>query len=96
VRNRRPFDPLRLSYAVMVMNRYLTKMCDQLIALLSTEHSTSLVWGGKESDTEAIDIDESDEDRLFSYKVTKRYERESAALRPAFKVVSSPIKPNFT
>ena len=83
----------------MLMNRYLTKMCDQVIALLSTKHTTSIVWGGEDSDTEseAIDIDESDTDRRFSYKVTKRIEQEeSATLRSAFKVDFSSIRPDLT
>ena len=27
------------------MSRYLTKLCDQLVCLLSTEHSQEIVWG---------------------------------------------------
>jgi hypothetical protein len=64
---------MRLAY-LMFMNRYLTKICDQLIALLSPSHTTSLVWG--------------DEDRLYTYEVAKQNEQEeSASLRPGFKVV---------
>ena len=73
------------------MTRYLTKICDQVIGLLSTAHSTSLVWGDEDSDTESIDIDDGDEDRLFTYEVAKRNEQEeSAMLRPGFTVRWSP------
>jgi hypothetical protein len=67
--------------------RYLTKMCDQVIALLSAEHSASIVWGDEDSDTESVDIDTGDDDRLFTYEVAKRNEQEeSAVARPGFQV----------
>jgi hypothetical protein len=70
------------------MNRYLTKICDQVIVLLSTKHSDALVWGDEGSDNESIPIEDGEEDRLFTYEVAKRNEQEeSAALRPGFKVV---------
>jgi hypothetical protein len=76
-----------------LLGRYLTKICDQVIALLSATHSTSLVWGDDDSDTESIDIDDGDEDRLFTYEVAKRNEQEeSATLRPGFKVVLSSVR----
>jgi hypothetical protein len=63
------------------MNRYLTKICDQVIGLLSATHTASLVWG--------------DEDRLYTYEVAKLNEQEeSAALRPGFKVMLSFIRSN--
>ena len=27
--------------------RYLTKLCDQIVCLLSSEHSQAIVWGGE-------------------------------------------------
>jgi hypothetical protein len=79
------------------MNRYLTKICDQVVALLSEEHSASIVWGGEDDDTESMDIDTGDEDRLFTYEVAKRNEQEeSATSRPGFQVILSPIKPRST
>jgi hypothetical protein len=77
----------------MLVPRYLTKICDQVIALLSTTHSASLVWGDEDSDTESIELDDGDDDRLFTYEVAKRNEQEeSATLRPGFKVVLSSIR----
>jgi len=83
----------------MVMDRYLTKICDQVVALLSTTHTASfkLVWGDEESDSGSIDIDGDDEDRLFRYEVARRIEQEEcAALRSGFKVILSPIIPDCT
>jgi hypothetical protein len=72
----------------MGTNRYLTKICDQVIALLSATHSASLVWGDEDNDNDSITIEDGDEDRLFTYEVAKRNEQEeSAALHPGFKVV---------
>jgi hypothetical protein len=68
-------------------------MCDQVIALLSPEHSTSIVWGDEDSDTESMDVDAGDDDRLFTYKVAKRNEQEeNAVARPGFQVSVSSIK----
>lgn len=62
-------------------------MCDQLIALLSPEVSASIVWNDEESDTESIDIDVSDEGRLFKFEVAEtNLQEESAVSRPGFQV----------
>jgi hypothetical protein len=44
-------------------------MCDQVVALLSAEHSAFLVWGDDEGGTESVDIDPGEDDRLFMYEV---------------------------
>lgn len=62
-------------------------MCDQLIALLSPEVSASIVWNDEESDTESIDIDVSDEGRLFKFEITEAsLQEEGAVSRPGFQV----------
>lgn len=62
-------------------------MCDQLIALLSPEVSASIVWSDEKSDTDTIDIDVSDEGRLFKFEVAKtNIQEESAVSRPGFQV----------
>ena len=48
------------------MNRYLTKLCDQLVCLLSDEHSQAIVWG-----------DEAD-DRVYDFLVAKTNEQEES------------------
>ncbi len=65
-------------------------MCDQVVALLSAEHSASLVWGDDEGDTESVDTDPGEDDRLFTYEVEKRNEQEESAVsRPGFQVILS-------
>lgn len=65
-------------------------MCDQVVALLSSEQSASLVWNEQESDTESVDTDVSDYDRLFAFEVAKTNEQEeSAVARPGFQVLFS-------
>ena len=72
----------------MLIYRYLTKICDQVVALLSTEHSASIVWGDEDDDDESMDVDPADDDRLFTYEIAKRSEQEeSASSRPGFQVI---------
>jgi hypothetical protein len=67
-------------------NRYLTKICDQVVALLSSEHSASIIWD-EDNDTESMDLDLGDSDRLFTFEVAKTNEREEDAVsRPGFEV----------
>jgi hypothetical protein len=62
-------------------------MCDQVIALLSSEISPSIVWSDEESDTDSVDIDAGDSGRLFSFEVAKTNEQEERAVsRPGFQV----------
>jgi hypothetical protein len=69
------------------VNRYLTKICDQVVALLSVEHTASIVWADGDDDPESFDVDTGDEDRLYTYEVENRNEQEeSASLRPGFQV----------
>jgi hypothetical protein len=71
----------------LLVNRYLTKICDQVVALLSTHHSASIVWGDEDDDIESIDMDAREDDRLFTYEVAKRNEQEESAVsRPGFQV----------
>ena len=44
---------------------YLTKICDQVVALLSAEQSASIVWHDENSDIESIDVDVGESDRLL-------------------------------
>jgi hypothetical protein len=81
----------------MPVCRYLTKMCDQVVALLSPEHSASIVWGDEGSDTDSMDVDTDDDDRLFTYEVAKRNEQEESAVsRPGFQVIVSSVKRKST
>ena len=83
-----------MSHLILVI-RYLTKLCDQVVALLSAEHSASIVWDEDYDDTESIDMDFGDEDRLFAYRVRKRGQETTVASRPGFEVALSFINPNM-
>ncbi|KAI9453845.1 hypothetical protein BJY52DRAFT_1225384 [Lactarius psammicola] len=56
--------------------RYLTKICDQVVALLSAEQSASILWHDEDSDTESVDVDVGESDRLFIFGVEKTNEQE--------------------
>ena len=57
---------------------------------MSAEHSASIVWGDDDDDTESVDIDAGDGNRLFTYEVAKRHEQEESAVsRPGFQVLIS-------
>ena len=62
-------------------------MCDQVIALLSSDHAASIVWSDDDSDTESVDIDAGGSGRLFSFEVAKKNDQEERAVsRPGFQV----------
>jgi hypothetical protein len=85
------------SACFMPTSRYLTKMCDQVIALLSAEHSASIFWGDADGDAKSVDLDTVGDDRLFLYEVAKRNEQEvNIESRPGFKVNLSSIKRKST
>lgn len=70
-------------------HRYLTKICDQVIALLSLEHSTAIVWSDQDSDTESVDWEACETDRLFTFEVAETNEQEEKAVAlPGFQVLS--------
>jgi hypothetical protein len=53
---------------------------------MSHEQETSIVWSD-ESDIEAMDIDDEQSDRLFSFEVTETNEQEEGVtVRPGFSV----------
>jgi hypothetical protein len=62
-------------------------MCDQVVALLSPDHSSSIVWNDEDGDTNSEDIDAGDSERLFTFEVAKTNEQEESAVsRPGFQV----------
>ena len=69
------------------MDRYLTKICDQIVALLSADHSASIVWNDEDDITTSIDQGACDSERLFTFEVAKTNEQEESAVsRPGFQV----------
>ncbi|KAF8262188.1 hypothetical protein EI94DRAFT_720874 [Lactarius quietus] len=72
--------------------RYLTKICDQIVALLSAEQTASMVWRDENSDNESVDDDIGESDRLFIFGVEKTNEQEEGAVsRPGFQMNSCHI-----
>ena len=72
-------------------------MCDQVVTLLSLEHAASIVWGDEDSDADSMNVDTTDDDRLFTYEVAKRNEQEeNAESRPGFQVIILSIKRKST
>jgi hypothetical protein len=68
--------------------RYLTKLCDQVVCLVSEEYSNKLVWKSA-SNQVALDDDENI-DRLYSFEVFKTNEQdESVNWRVGFEVSRS-------
>ena len=60
-----------------------------MVALLSLEHSTAIVWSDQDSDTESLDVDTDSSDRLFTFEVAETNEQEeNAVARPGFQVLS--------
>ncbi|KAI9443938.1 hypothetical protein H4582DRAFT_1807523, partial [Lactarius indigo] len=75
--------------------RYLTKMCDQVVALISTGHSASIIWNDEDRDSVSIDMDVGDSERLFTFEVAKTNEQEESAVsRPGFQINSRAIVSN--
>jgi hypothetical protein len=62
-------------------------MCDQVVALLSVDHSASRVWNDEDSVSVSMDTDSDDAERLFTFEVAKTNEQEESAVsRPGFQV----------
>jgi len=57
--------------------RYLTKIADQIVALISEEDALKIVWR-QERDEDLEDQDEDESDRMFTFEVAKTYEQEEA------------------
>ena len=74
------------------MSRYLTKLCDQLVCLLSAEHSQAIVWGdGVDDQADAsLELENDDSDRLFNFEVAKTHEQEENVIaRQGYQVRNS-------
>ncbi|KAG6369029.1 hypothetical protein JVT61DRAFT_1964, partial [Boletus reticuloceps] len=78
----------------ITFTRYLTKMCDQVVSLISPEHAATIVWSEKDSEDkdegDKFDIDQDESDRMFSFEVARTDEQEeSVTVRKGFKVNST-------
>ncbi|KAA1477855.1 hypothetical protein DENSPDRAFT_933970 [Dentipellis sp. KUC8613] len=65
--------------------RYLTKLCDQTIAFMSSECARAIVWQGEDADSVLETSEVADTDRLFTFEVAKMNEQEeNITARPGF------------
>ncbi|KIJ64834.1 hypothetical protein HYDPIDRAFT_111462 [Hydnomerulius pinastri MD-312] len=73
--------------------RYLTKMCDQVVALISSEHAQTIVWSEQDEDVDdLLGADQDESDRMFTFEVAQTNEQEeSVSVREGFKAVSDRI-----
>lgn len=72
--------------------RYLTKLCDQVVSLISDEHANALEWGDESEDI-ASELDD-EMDRMFAFQVSKTNEQEeNVIVRQGFEVCSH--RPNI-
>ncbi|KAI9455147.1 hypothetical protein BJY52DRAFT_1188514 [Lactarius psammicola] len=82
--------------------RYLSKLCDQLICLLSSEHSRVIIWSedddgtdkegdDDDSDGASTDSEKGDSSRVYHFKVAKtKDQEENVVIRGGF-MMSSPL-----
>ncbi|KAH8977860.1 hypothetical protein EDB86DRAFT_3157188 [Lactarius hatsudake] len=72
--------------------RYLSKLCDQLICLLSSEHSSAIVWSRDDDGADGGDgDDDTDSNRFYQFEVAKRKDQEeNVVVREGF-MMSSPF-----
>lgn len=68
--------------------RYLTKLADQVVSLMSKEHSDAIVWTDEQSDKAATDKKKSAaHNRLYTFAVQKTKEQEeNVTMHNGFKV----------
>ncbi|KAK0446849.1 hypothetical protein EV421DRAFT_1707267 [Armillaria borealis] len=60
--------------------RYLTKVCDQLVCMISPKQAASLVWN-ETAEATSMDLDDNT-DRLFTFEVHKTNEQEENVTSP--------------
>ena len=93
----------QLSYPSFIPNRlglrrYLSKLCDQIVCFLSSEHSKAIIWGGKDdgtdtegddddSDDASTDSEKVDTNRFYRFEVAKtKDQEENVVVRAGFTV----------
>jgi hypothetical protein len=80
-----------------MFSRYLTKLCDQLVCLISDEDSKNLVWSDDTEESPDVDIEAKafeSHDRLFAFSVEQTDEQEETAkAKPGFTVCFLPTLP---
>ena len=78
--------------SLQLIPRYLTKIADQIVALIADEHADTIVWGSEDGkvddDEEMEELDDLDNvDRLYTFAVSKTKEQEeNVTSSPGFSV----------
>ena len=67
-----------------LQNRYLTKICDQVVALLSAEQSASIVWNDDDSDTKSADMTVGESDSVHIRGGEDERARRGSSVTPRF------------
>ena len=66
--------------------RYLSKIADQVVCLMSDEHAEAVVWRQDDVDSDSDSLDD-ETDRLFAFEVSKTNEQEeNVTAQPGFEV----------
>lgn len=61
----------------LTLLRYLTKICDQVMCLISDEDASKIVWGSSiHQDLQEVNGSDDEGDRLFTFQVAKTNEQE--------------------
>jgi hypothetical protein len=69
------------------MSRYLTKITDQIICLISPDEAASLVWHEGTNDDNGLGYNDDSDDRVFTFEVaTTSEQEEDVTMRPGFRV----------
>jgi hypothetical protein len=81
------------------MLSYLSKLCDQLVCLIASEHSKAIIWSENTDGTDKEDDDDNDSDgastdsekgdssRVYHFKVAKtKDQEEKVVVREGFMV----------
>ncbi|KAF8552259.1 hypothetical protein OG21DRAFT_1416462 [Imleria badia] len=71
--------------------RYLTKMCDQVVSLISSKHAQTILWSEGDSGKEdMLEVGHAGSHRMFTFEVAQSKEQEeTVTVRKGFKVSSS-------
>jgi len=78
---------LRIDFLCLLGISYLTKMCDQIVALISPEHAEGITWADDNDDYTSTDADIEESDRVFKFEVAKtKEEEENVSVQPGFQV----------
>ena len=78
---------------MLTLFRYMTKLCGQLLCLISDEHSANLVW----KDEKQHAVEDRDEqwqaysDRLYTFSVEETNEEEETAVAQAGFLVGNDV-----